>query len=116
MKKSSVLLAAVAAVSLAFAAQGEKQSDRSLKVLMIGNSFSICNLKQMPQVAESMGKKLDIASLYIGGCSLERHWRNVEAAATNATFKPYRFDRITYGKHVVEKDKANIPDVLTMDK
>ena len=116
MKKSSVLLAAVAAVSLAFAAQGEKQSDRPLKVLMIGNSFSICNLKQMPPVAASMGLKLDLVSLYIGGCSLERHWNNVVAASTNATFKPYRFDRITNGKRVCEKDKANIPDALVMDK
>ena len=115
MKKNIALVAAFAVVSLGFSADNAEM-EKTLKVLMIGNSFSICNLWQMPQVAESMDKKLDIASLYIGGCSLERHWRNVEAAATNATFKPYRFDRITYGKHVVEKDKANIPDVLTMDK
>ena len=120
MKKIIALVAAVAAVFLGLSADNAEtdnsEKGKPLKVLMIGNSFSICNLWQMPQVAESMGKKLDIASLYIGGCSLERHWRNVEAAATNATFKPYRFDRITYGKHVVEKGKANIPDVLTMDK
>ena len=105
MKKSSVLLAAVAAVSLAFAAQGEKQSDRSLKVLMIGNSFSICNLKQMPQVAESMGKRLDLASLYIGGCSLERHWNNVVAASTNATFRPYR----TTWSYASLADQSKVP-------
>ncbi len=117
MKKILLSFSAIAAVFFCFAADGENRtSPDGLKVLMIGNSFSICNLWQMPQVAESMGKKLDIASLYIGGCSLERHWRNVEAAATNATFKPYRFDRITYGKHVVEKDKANIPEALLMDK
>ena len=120
MKKIIALVAAVAAVFLGLSADNAEtdnsEKGKPLKVLMIGNSFSICNLWQMPQIAESMGKKLDIASLYIGGCSLERHWRNVEAAATNATFKPYRFDRITYGKHVVEKGKANIPDVLTMDK
>ena len=115
MKKNIALVAAFAAVSLGFSADNAEM-EKTLKVLMIGNSFSICNLWQMPQVAESMDKKLDIASLYIGGCSLERHWRNVEAAATNATFKPYRFDRITYGKHVVEKDKASIPDALAMDK
>ena len=92
------------------------RSRDGLKVLMIGNSFSICNLWQMPQVAESMGKKLDLASLFIGGCSLERHWSNVEAAATNATFKPYRFDRIAEGKRVVEKGAANIPDALALDK
>ena len=105
MKKSSVLLAAVAAVSLAFAAQGEKQSDRPLKVLMIGNSFSICNLKQMPPVAASMGLKLDLVSLYIGGCSLERHWNNVVAASTNATFRPYR----TTWSYASLADQSKVP-------
>ncbi|MBQ3748122.1 MAG: DUF4886 domain-containing protein, partial [Kiritimatiellae bacterium] len=115
MKKIIALVAAVAAVFLGLSADNA-EPEKPLKVLMIGNSFSICNLWQMPQVAESMGKKLDIVSLYIGGCSLERHWNNVAAASTNATFKPYRFDRITYGKHVVEKGAVNIPDALLMDK
>jgi len=117
MKRILFLGAAIAAGSLCFSAEEEpSRSTDGLKVLMIGNSFSICNLRQMPQVAESMGKKLDLASLFIGGCSLERHWHNVEVAATNATFKPYRFDRITNGKSVVENGTANIPDALAMDK
>ena len=91
-------------------------AEKPLKVLMIGNSFSICNLREMPSIAASMGFKLDLASLYIGGCSLERHWRNVEAAATNATFRPYRFDRNVEGQAVVKKGKANIPEALVMDK
>ena len=117
MKRILFLGAAIAAGSLCFSAEEEpSRSADGLKVLMIGNSFSICNLRQMPQVAESMGKKLDLASLFIGGCSLERHWHNVEVAATNATFKPYRFDRIANGKNVVENGTANIPDALAMDK
>ena len=93
----------------------EVKPERPLKVLMIGNSFSICNLRQMPQVAAAMGLRLDLASLYIGGCSLECHWSNV-IAATNASFRPYRFDRTTEGRKVVEKGKANIPDALVLDK
>ena len=117
MKKIIALAVATAAVSFGFAAE-KVETEKPLKVLMIGNSFSVCNLREMPQVAESMGKKLDLASLMIGGCSLERHWRNVEVAATNATFKPYRFNRITEGKRVKEKGSANvnIPDALVMDK
>ena len=117
MKRTLIIFAAVAASLSCFAdADKTPSSPAALKVLMVGNSFSICNLREMPQVAESMGKKLDLASLYIGGCSLERHWNNVEVAATNATFKPYRFDRITDGKQVVENGKANIPDALVLDK
>ena len=91
-------------------------TERPLKVLMIGNSFSISCTRQLPQVAGANGHRLDLASLFIGGCSLERHWRNVEAAATNAAFRPYRFDRFVDGRCVVEKGAANIPDALAMDK
>ena len=103
-------LAAVAVLAV------NAEEEKSLKVLMVGNSFSICNLCQMPKVAESMGCRLDLASLYIGGCSIERHWNNVVAAFTNATFRPYRFDRIIGGKKVVDNGLANIPDALVFDK
>ena len=117
MKRILLLGAVIAAGSLCFSAEEEpSRSADGLKVLMIGNSFSISCTRQLPQVAKANGHKLDLASLYIGGCSLERHWRNVEAAATNATFKPYRFDRFVDGRCIVEKATANIPDALTMDK
>ena len=115
MKKTAMLLAVIAAGTPVFSAPVEGRPEKPLKVLMIGNSFSICNLKQMPHVAKSMGLELDIASLYIGGCSLERHWNNV-VASTNAAFKPYRFDRTTNGKKIVVKGTANIPDALVLDK
>ena len=120
MKKSLAVCFAVAGlvVSTGFAEETKKPVkgvDEPLKVLMIGNSFSICCLCQTPQIAQAYNRKLDMASLYIGGCSLERHWQNVEVAQTNATIKPYRFDRIAEGKRLVERGAANIPDALTMD-
>ena len=115
MKKAIALVAAFAAVFLGLSADNA-EPEKPLKVLMIGNSFSISCLGHLPQVAEASGHRLDLASLYIGGCSLERHWNNVVAASTNASFRPYRFDRVTEGRHVVEKGAANIPDALAMDK
>ena len=91
-------------------------SPKALKVLMIGNSFSICNLRQMPHIAKAMGKGLDIASLYIGGCSLERHWNNVVAADKNPGLRQYRFDRVVDTKKLVENWKANIQEALQMVK
>lgn len=99
---------------------------KTLKVLMIGNSFSICTLKQLPQCAAAMpGCELDLCSLYIGGCSLERHWNNVVAASTNKTFRPYKVSwsyatasnkaDAPVAKAVVD-GKANIPEVLAADK
>ena len=113
------LLAAAVAHSGCIAAtvpENGAPARKRLKVLMIGNSFSISCLKHLPSVAQSCGAELDLASLYIGGCSLERHWRNVETAATNAAFRPYRFDRVSDGRRVVEKGAANIPDALVLDK
>lgn len=114
MKKLAFVVAAAAASIFAFA--GEEPGEPRLKVLMIGNSFSICNLREMPNVAASMGKRLDLASLYIGGCSLQRHWRNVEVASTNAAFRPYSFNRTVDGRKAVEKGRANIQEALALEK
>ena len=108
--------AATSAFAVASTCGAADASERPLKVLMIGNSFSICNLKQMPSVVSAMGRRADLASLYIGGCSLERHWSNVVVASTNATFKPYRFDRIVDGEKKVDGDRANIQEALVLDR
>lgn len=55
---------------------------------MIGNSFSICVLKQMPSVAQAMDLKLDLCSLYIGGRSLAHHCENV-AKGRDPNYAPY---------------------------
>ena len=83
----------------------------ALKVLTIGNSFSVQMVSAMPPIAQDMGLELDICSLYIGGCTLERHWKNV----CNPTNKPYSVTRNTFGKSV-KGFKGNIPDMLKADK
>jgi len=87
--------------------------ERGTKVLMIGNSFSICLLQHLPQVAAASGVDLDLASLYIGGCSLRCHWENVQRDA-DKDFKPYTFGRNRFG--AVTQGKANVCDVLRMAK
>ena len=82
----------------------------ALKVLTIGNSFSVQMVSAMPPVARDMGLELDICSLYIGGCTLERHWKNV----CNPTNKPYKVTRNTLGT-AAKACKGNIPDMLKAD-
>lgn len=49
-----------------------------LKVLFIGNSFSVDTAQHLPEVSLSMGvKKLHIGVLYIGGCSTKMHYTNI---------------------------------------
>ena len=106
--------------------------EKSLKVLMIGNSFSVQMATSLPPVAQNLGQGLDICSMYIGGCTFDRHWKNV----SEATNKPYSVQWNCRGKandptfpvagvcvrSTDEKNqrfgawKANIPEVLSCEK
>ncbi len=49
-----------------------------MKILSIGNSFSTDAQRWLNAIAESAGSDIYCANLYIGGCSLERHWHNYQ--------------------------------------
>ena len=48
-----------------------------MNVLAIGNSFSEDATRYLHQIARAGGENIQVVSLYIGGCSLERHYRNM---------------------------------------
>lgn len=48
-----------------------------MRVLSISNSFGVDANRYLHQIARSAGVKLDICTLYIGGCPLELHYRNM---------------------------------------
>lgn len=48
-----------------------------MKVLAIGNSFAVDANTYLHQIARVGGIKMDVVTLYIGGCSLEKHYRNM---------------------------------------
>ena len=48
-----------------------------MNVLSIGNSFSQNATRYLYDIARADGVSLNVANLYIGGCSLERHYRNM---------------------------------------
>lgn len=48
------------------------------KILAIGNSFSEDATKYVYDIAKAAGIDVKVVNLYIGGCSLERHWTNIE--------------------------------------
>lgn len=52
-----------------------------MKILAIGNSFSADATRYLHQIARSQGESWQVANLYIGGCSLERHFRNMHLDA-----------------------------------
>lgn len=48
-----------------------------MEILAIGNSFSQDATRYLHRIARADGVKLNVTNLYIGGCSLERHYRNM---------------------------------------
>lgn len=48
-----------------------------MNVLAIGNSFSQDATRYLHDIARSEGVKLEVVNLYIGGCSLDMHFRNM---------------------------------------
>ena len=48
-----------------------------MNVLAIGNSFSEDATRYLHQIARTDRENIQVVSLYIGGCSLERHYRNM---------------------------------------
>lgn len=52
-----------------------------IKVLAIGNSFSQDATHYLQQIATADNVDMKVVNLYIGGCSLERHWNNIQSEA-----------------------------------
>ena len=48
-----------------------------MRILAIGNSFSQDATRYLHDIAKADGVDLEVVNLYIGGCSLERHYRNM---------------------------------------
>ena len=52
-----------------------------MNILAIGNSFSQDATAYLYGIAHNRGEKLYVVNLYISGCSLERHYRNMHSEA-----------------------------------
>ena len=66
-------------------------------ILAIGNSFSEDATAYLQAVCENMGISVHVVNLYIGGCSLERHWSNIEQ---NEAAYQYQEDGVITDKYV----------------
>ena len=48
-----------------------------MRVLSISNSYGEDSCRYLHQIAKADGEKLEVVTLFIGGCTLERHYRNM---------------------------------------
>ena len=66
---------------------GAETSPKHVRLLAIGNSFSQNATHYLPGIVEAAGDTLTFRTISIGGCPLERHWKNAvafEQGSTNA--------------------------------
>lgn len=83
---------------------------KELKVLAIGNSFSVDALAHLYGLFEDAGvENYTIGNLYIGGCSIDRHWTYMKQNDAYYTFTCVRDGQTT------RKDKVTANYGLTFD-
>ncbi len=60
---------------------------KTLRVLAVGNSFSVDGMEYLWQIAHDAGvEKIILGNLYIGGCSIDMHWNNIQSDAAKYTY------------------------------
>ena len=83
LKRTSLLLLAASALTLGAA-------PRELKVLTIGNSFSWSVFKTLPAIVKADPEcRLLLVAANIGGCTLERHWKEHLKSEKDPSHLPY---------------------------
>mgnify|MGYP001607126144 CR=1 FL=1 len=62
-----------------FALGASVAAARTLRLFVVGNSFSNNATRYLPDLAKAGGHELIMARAQTGGCSFERHWNALEA-------------------------------------
>ena len=86
-----------------------------MKILAIGNSFSQDATRYLQQIAKAGGFQAEVVNLYIGGCSLERHWKNFKE---DKKFYSYELNGNETGRYVSIMEAVNEGgwDVITLQQ
>ena len=106
MNWKHLLLTALAAFSLSGSAA-------ELKVLMVGNSFSLSVLTYLPKIAEASGKKLKLGEAMIGSCTIWRHYGEYGKTEKDPSHRPYWTNLKLPGR---PDGKVSLQDLLTADR
>lgn len=77
---SLILLLSLSFMTPTAAGRDTIPPERVIRILAVGNSFSSDGVEYLDELAQGAGIRLIVGNLYIGGCSLERHWQNVDSA------------------------------------
>jgi hypothetical protein len=109
MKRTLCLALVTLLVQTAYA----QSSSDTLRLFLIGNSFSQNATRYLPQMATEGGHPLVIQRAELGGCSLQRHWDHAaayEADSLAPKGKPYK------GKSLKELLSEGKWDIVTLQQ
>ena len=84
MKRFLLIIVSLTTLVLTATPAAARKYGETLRILAIGNSFSDDGMEHLPAILEDLGiENVELARLYVGGCTLERHYNfynNEEAA------------------------------------
>ena len=66
-------------------AKASSAAGKHVRLLAIGNSFSKNATHYLPDIVNAAGDKLTFQHICIGGCPMEKHWKNAEAFQNGST-------------------------------
>lgn len=90
----------------------EAKKDKTIRILAIGNSFSVDALEQhLHDLAAAEGIDVIIGDLYIGGCSLKKHLINASKDKHIYSYRKIGLDGVK-----VVTDSVSISDALADEK
>ena len=113
MKKTLFVVTSLLLSAVAFC-QADANQTKTLRVLMIGNSFSQSVLNYLPAIAKADPTvKLSIRNAYIGGCSIQRHLKEYDTTAQNPEHRPYTTNLPIEG---INGRKVSLQDCLKADQ
>ena len=78
-----------------------------IKILAVGNSFSQDATHYLHQIAAADKVDMKVGNLYIGNCSLERHWNNIQNDAQEYLYEENGYSTEKY---------ISVRQALNMDK
>ena len=81
---------------------------KSFSLLMIGNSFSDDTVQWVNEICDALDIEVNIANLYIGGCDLNTHYRNLTNDKSSYEYRKYNKET----KKWVTKSSTSISQAL----
>ena len=84
---------------LPFPLNAAKPQKETIKILAIGNSFSDDAVEYLDELAMADSVPLIVGNLYIGGCSLERHWKNATELLPDYSYRKSNLGVFTNQDH-----------------